>query len=78
MALIYQISNEIENILLMNLGQGEKFQPFDANYLQIFDDLHTFWSLFIENHSFFKDEDNLVKSIHRSMLIKARNESPRV
>ena len=70
--------NEIENILLMILGQGEKLQPFDGDYPQLFGALHAFWSLFIENHSFFKDEDDLVKSIHRSMLIKARNESPRV
>ena len=78
MALIYQISNEIENILIMNFGQGEKFQPVDGKYPQLFDALHTFWSSFIENHSFFKDKDDLVKSIHRSMLIKARNESARV
>ena len=62
----------------MNLGQGEKFQPFDEDYSQFFDTLRTFWSSLIENHSFFKDEDDLVKLIHRSMLIKARNESARV
>ena len=67
MALIYQISNEIENILLMNLGQGEKFQPFDEDYSQFFDTLRTFWSSLIENHSFFKDEDDL-DGVNRSRV----------